>query len=618
MGKKISIAAAALILICHSLAPQTHTAVPLDDSVYYILEQAHMRGLCGNLPEAKPYTRSLVLKSIGEILSHDGPRSITEAERRILEDYRDFFSPRKQGFDLKNAAYYFEYKKDAFRITGDFNIDLDLLYSIGINGPKDAAWSTDNWIVVNALGDIGYSFSYGFSIFGGVLRAPRSIYGTYNTYYEGFIDYGQFENQEMDTYSEPLSYFPFSYRKRWDGFVWNFNNVSNAGQLPWPQENISMGYGVLAELSGEHFDNRLFYRFGRVQHEWGSMSNGSGLTLNQAARPFMALEITFMPIGWFAMSSMTGILEYYNLAGIKASAESSQNAFSITMLEFNIKNYLHFDVGSTSVWAKRFELGYLFPLISNFLYQNSIGDFDNLALFLSLKGQYPGIGKIWFSFFLDEANPERDFFKLDRMMYAYQFGISAAIPWLSFTSVKASYTKNEPYNYSHIREYLPWYGDIKMETNYVNNGVSLGHYLPPNSDEILFRVETMPFIKSKIHLQYQLIRHGADYGSKAVDGGSLWSELDPDGRSDKPELKKYFLKDGAYKWMHIVKLGGEFSISNLPFRFFGETGVVFSYFTDIEGPANSGNPSGYSKINTAEYPHSQTFILTVGVRLFPK
>jgi hypothetical protein len=449
------------------------------------------------------------------------------------------------------------------------------------------------------------------------MRAPRSELGTYNTYYESFNDREQFENRLITTYSEPRSFFPYTYMKRWDAFVWEINDVSNASHRSWP-ESVSIGYGMLGELSGTAFSDRLGYRFGRVYREWASMSNGSSLALNQAARPFIAFEATFKPLGWFAFSTLTGILEYYNSESIKTSAESSQNAYSIYMIELNYKNYFHIDFGRAVVWPKRFELGYIFPLFDNFFYQNNIGDFDNMAVFLNLKGQYPGIGKVWLSFFLDEANPERRFFELSRQMYAYQAGASAVVPWLPFSSIKLSYTKNEPFNYTHTREYTPWNGNTKMDTSYVNNGVSLGHYLPPNADEILLRFEAMPVVNSRAHLQYQLIRHGANYGSRAVLGSSLSSELDPDGRSENPMLRKYFLKDGAYRWSHITKFGGEYtlSISGVPVKLFCEAGFVYSYFTDIEGPTNSGSPSNYSVINTNEYPHSTAIIATIGVRFF--
>jgi hypothetical protein len=158
-----------------------------------------------------------------------------------------------------------------------------------------------------------------------------------------------------------------------------------------------------------------------------------------------------------------------------------------------------------------------------------------------------------------------------------------------------------------------------METAYINNGVSLGSYLPPNSDELLLRFETIPALHTKIRVQYQMIRQGATFGSGAVDGSSIRSELDPSGRSTKDVLRKYFLQDGAYQWMHIFKVGGEYGLArhNLPVTLFAEAGFVIAYFTNIKGPPNSGSPSDYSIVNTAEYPRSFGFIGSLGVRIFP-
>jgi hypothetical protein len=205
-------------------------------------------------------------------------------------------------------------------------------------------------------------------------------------------------------------------------------------------------------------------------------------------------------------------------------------------------------------------------------------------------------------------------------MYAFQTGAQAYIPGLPFSSLSLRYTKIEPYCYTHTREIVPWYGVTPMETAYTNNGESLGYYLPPNSDELLLRFEAMPLPRTRAHLQYQMIRHGADYGSAAVDGSSFLSELDPKGRSEKAVLRKYFLRDGAYQWMHIIRIGASHSFAGvrIPLQVFAEAGVVFSYFTNIEGKANLGSPSAYSIIDTTEYPQSNYPVATIGVRLFPQ
>ncbi|MDR3335315.1 MAG: hypothetical protein LBT13_10605 [Treponema sp.] len=603
------------------LVAQTYVSVPVDAPVYHILEQAALRGLCGPLPAVKPYSSAFVLSIIDEILNTEETRrfgTLSEKEILILKSVRKQYSKPEEGLDWGRGAYYFE-NNDQIHLSADIGMQYESIFSGSLQN-SEGMLGMDNWIKAFINGDIGAHFSYNFNIAGGVLRSPRRQLGTYWTYYEGYTDSENPDiNEKITVYSEPLASFPYSYKKRWDGFVWGLGDVSNSGQLPWP-DDISIGYTTMPELGGSLLGGHITYRAGRIDREWGAMSKGSSLTLNQSAQPFLALEATATPLSWLSFSSLTGVLEYYNAKGIKVSANTNQNAFSITQAEINYKNYIHLDFGSTVVWPKRFELGYLFPLMDNFLYQDNIGDFDNMAMFFNLKGQYPGIASAWLSFFLDEINPEKNIFELDKAMYAFQVGTNVFIPWLPFTSVSLRYTKIEPYCYTHTRENVPWYGDTLMETSYTNNGRSLGYYLPPNSDELLFRIETLPEAYTAGHLQYQMIRHGADYGESAVDGSSFLSELGGN-RSTDPVLRKYFLRDGAYQWLHIVKLGAEhtFSIKNsMPFQLFGEAGVVFSYFTNIDGKANSGSASEYKVIDTEMYPKSTTFIATIGIRVFPK
>jgi hypothetical protein len=341
--------------------------------------------------------------------------------------------------------------------------------------------------------------------------------------------------------------------------------------------------------------------------------------MNKTARPFVGIEAEFSPFSWFGIASMTGFLEYYNTAGIKDSSMNFQNAFSTTLLQFRYKNYLYLDVGESVIWPKRFELGYISPITNSIFYQNNIGDFDNMSMTINFKAQYPGLGNIWASLFWDEAYWVSNFYELDRTMIALQGGAVIPLPFLSFSSLKISYSVINPYCYTHNRNYNPWYGNIPMETSYTNNGVSLGYYLPPNSDEVLVRFQTMPVKNLSAHLQYQMIRHGADFGPDAVDGSNLLSELDPDKRDgSNPVLKRFFLHDGAYQWMHIVKLGAEWSLEKFPVTIFGEAGAVISYFTNIEsGKANSGASYPFSVVDTPDYPKSTGFIVTLGIKVFP-
>ncbi|GHV02242.1 hypothetical protein FACS189485_02190 [Spirochaetia bacterium] len=649
--KKLIVYLLGIALALSPVAAQTHTSVPVDAPVYRILDKAQLRGLCAPLSGARPYSRAVILRAVNEILSAD-LSSLSDAERRILQEAQNEYRNREtDGFDFKSLSFSVGHnasntKKVPLYGEIDFDIDVSAAGALSTQNENNA-WAGEIRPKVTARADIGNSLSFSVDLEGVILRSPRRVLGYYYAFYDGFpenpdpgdypfysapgpVDYTTDEyksyNPLLKTHSEPLAYFPYTYRKRWDMWLSPINNISSDGATAWPDE-LSGSYTALAEISGSVLNDIISWRFGRVDREWAAMDSGSSLVLNQIAMPFLALEATAYIADWFRFSTITGVLEFSpDRGGLQGASAVFQNAFSASMIEFDYKNFFHFDLGTTSVWPKRFELGYLFPLIDNYFYQNNIGDNDNLALFASIRYQQPGLFKIWFSGFADELNVKDilDLFKKDRMMFALQAGTSWNFPWLPFATMSLRYTKIEPYTYTHQRRNdLPWYGDNYMETNYVNNGRGLGYYLPPNSDEVLFRFETQPALSTELHFQYQMIRHGADFGPHPVDGSSYWSELDPKGRSSKDTLRKWFLEDGAYQWQHVLKVGGTYRFARAPVSLFGEAGVVFSYFTDIDIPAGTaytdwaGRAHTASIVDTPSYPKTTTFIVTLGVRIFP-
>jgi hypothetical protein len=608
-----------LVLICASPFAQTFVSVPLESEVYYILEQAEQKGLCAPLSGVRPYTQHTVITAINEILGTDNAKKLNVTERAILEQYLGKFAASKKGIDWQRGMYH----NDTVLGKNDTLLSLNVGANATIEGSSglypsfdEQYFGTEVWLRLYLNGDIGSHFSWEFSGEGGLMKAPLKWLGSYNTYYEGFVDKDdEYINQILNVYSEPLTHFPYSYKKRWDGSIHPFGSLDSFEY--WP-DSVSGSYNLLSEISASFLENRLSMRLGRLSHEWGSVPFGSSLGLNQAARPFLGIEGEFRPFSWFSIATMTGVLEFSNTTGIKESAMAFQNAYSISMLQFKYKNYFFLDLGEAVIWPKRFELGYISPITNSIFYQNNIGDFDNMSMILNIKAQYPGLGNIWFSLFWDEAYWVSDWYELDRTMLAGQAGISLSLPFLAFSSLKISYTMVNPYCYTHNRNINPWFGRT-METSYTNNGAGLGYYLPPNSDELLFSFKTMPVKNLVTSLQYQRIRHGADYGSGAVDGSSLLSELDPDDRASNPILKRYFLNDGAYQWRHIIKAGVEWNLPKLPITLYGEAGVVISYFTNIEEKANvTGEAHPYFVIDTSEYPKSTSFIINIGVKVFPR
>jgi hypothetical protein len=637
MGKRSGLFVGLMFFIFgFSLTAQSNVSVPVESEIYYILEIVQMRGLILPLPGVKPYSKKQILEAIDAIFDADTGGNLSNMERGILQRAAETYRREEPGMSWQQGKYNFKSSRLPFKIpfNGDVGIGTQLAMSGGFYAEgKDPVWGTDNLITAFTNGDIGEHFSYGFTFLGHITKASRTSYDGYYNYYEGFDGNKEkgYINEKVPTYSQPEAFFPYTYRKYWDGSVFYPSDLSaGSGFKQWPQE-FAIAPMFLGELSGGLFDDIVTWRFGRLRHEWAAMSGGRSLVFNGAAQPFAAIEASFSPVYWFKFSALTGSLEYFDYRNDpKLSSWTEQNNFSIEMLELNYKNRFHFDIGSTGVWPKRFELGYVFPVKNTFLYQDALGDFDNMGFFIDMAYQYPGYGKFWVSFFADEMDPgtifkdPSKFFEFDRMMYASQAGIKAIIPHLPFSSVSFSYTKIEPYTYTHNRIFIPWYNNtyngkpMPMEQAYTNNGEGIGYYLPPNSDELLIRFDTMPALNTQSFFQYQMIRHGADHGPRAVDGSSFLSELDPNDRDSNDILKKFFLRDGAYQWQHIFMIGAEHTITKFrtPLRLFAKTGIVYSFYTDIEGTPNSGKAFEYTVIDTATYPKTTEFILTFGVRIY--
>ena len=130
--------------------------------------------------------------------------------------------------------------------------------------------------------------------------------------------------------------------------------------------------------------------------------------------------------------------------------------------------------------------------------------------------------------------------------------------------------------------------------------------------------------------KYRMIRHGADYGSQQVPGSSLYSELSPYNRD---KLKKYFLRDGAYNWMHILSAEASVALQyrTIPIKVFANAGLMYSYYTMIDGAVydkrkeygNNGNSGAdmftpFHIVDTDEYPALFGAVLTLGVSLWKK
>ena len=642
-----------ILLICTAFVlpvfSQSNSTVDINDDIYLILKNAEMRGLCETLPNVKPYTQNFIIKTIDTIINNlDGSTSkYKKQEIEQLEFYKQKIS-YEEGLDLKKLLYRQENEKDGIPISFNLNLSEENFVSSGFYDKSSLnSFGYEAWGNLNIFGDIGNNLSYKVDGFVELTKMPLKKLGTYEIGY--WWDWPETYENQIRTINKWKNYavLPFSYKKHWDGSIYYLENVSASGLEGWPDKH-SFAFGMLSEIHGTYKDGLIDYSAGRINREWGAMDNGSSLVFNQNARPMFALEASANLFDWLSFSTLTGFLEFPNQRHVAQNAwyitdehdingENKKmvkdsyffhNIFSIGMLDLNFK-YVHWDFGSTVVMPNRFELGYSFPLLDRVVYQNNVGDYDNLALFSNLKLQYPGIGYIWGSFYLDEMNSiSTKLFENTRCMFAYQGGMKVAFPFLPFTSVSIRYTKVEPYCYTHTAlspsESQPYFSHFLSES-YTNNGESLGYYLPPNADELNLRIETMPLNAATFSFGYQLIRHGVDWGSQSsmFSGSSIWSELitrikGSDGKEiNRGHLRKYFLHDGTYEWYNIFNIKAAYDLNsiNLPIQVYCNIGYVHNWFTSINGQKPSKSTK-YEKFSNSEYLENRGCVISVGLNLF--
>ena len=639
-----------LLLSSITLSAQENVSVPVSDTIYDFLDLAQTKGLCKPLNGFKPYTKRQIVSTLEEVLENED--LLTEKEIQIVKDlYNKYTYEDDEKQNNLLAVSLFEYD-DETSVSLNYYLGLEAVYSGGVYSKSDFnSFAMDNIFKIAFDGDIGDKFSYRIKGDLDLSKVPLKEVGKYFIGYpwyddevSAFLD-GNFkeDNTQYDVSSKARyirkylinSYLPYSYKKPWSGQFYYLSNMTAAGLEGWAT-NLGIGFTVDGEIRTSFLNDKIVVGVGRFDREVAAMDNGSSLVLNSHAYPFIAADFQFKLFDFLKFYSLSGILEYPNQDYINEDAMSKfgedgnnddsfyfQNAFSVNMVELDYKG-LHVDFGGTSVYPKRPELGYVFPLVSYVEYQNHIGDCDNLSLFGDLKYTWKGYASVWGSLYLDEINGlNNNPFTSTRTMFAIQGGAKYIIPNIPFANVSFRYTKIEPYCYTHHSiNYTPWYSHYISE-NYSNNGESLGYYLPPNSDEFLLSFKIRPTANVFWGASYQLIRHGADYGSQQVPGSNIYSELSNLNRS---QLKKYFLHDGAYNWNHIISAGGRVSLNTkFPVSFYGNVGFLYSYYTVINDEdydrsvyGNNGNcknasfKTPYTIADTDEYPNLFGGVITIG------
>ena len=550
---------------------QQNLSVPLDDDVYFLLENASLRGILPTLPAVKPYALNFVLDKLNIVLSSE---ILSDSEKEIFSKTYERLSP-KEPKKWYEVGYYTNRFVENVKLPITAGFTWTSSASINCNDPD---FSHEHWIDGYIKGDISKYFSYNFNIGGSLMDLSTK------------------------------SYAPNTYLKTWDGFQFVLSDFYEYVSI---SDLAAGGLRMLPELAFSAFDSKVQVNFSRIRRDWGY---GSGnLMLSGTARPFVAIETHLNPVSWFSTNFITGTLEYDSNGNIKDCASTFQNMYSALWGELKFK-YFYFGATGSVVFPKRFELGYMNPFMLAFLYQNQIGDFDNMQLGLFTGVTIPGITHIYASLFMDELNVQvSNFLNKDRNMYAIQFGAKSPLPfWTSVFTFQ--YTKIEPYMYTHPLTAVPWY-DKPMDTTYINHGQPLGYFLNPNSDEFKLQLEAKPLWYLSANATYTLVRHGVSTGSGKVDGSSFDDPLNYSGNlQDAQEGDLYwkdFLHDGVYEWINSIALGAV-----LDCRYWNVPITVGLTYTFSYTHHTIGTKDGYHNINNNEYSNKAGNYLTLSIKVY--
>ena len=550
-----------------------YSSVPLTSPIYALIDQAQITGAVQHVPSVRPYTESKVIELLNEMLHGS---KLSDREKKIAKSYLESFNP--VGNILQDGYLSF----GEIPLTADMGIRVETLSSADFAGLE--ALAQTNYFNFFMDGDIGTSISYAFDM----------------AFALNFLQ---------------IEAFPaYSYSVDWDGYTYNPSSMGGGGNV---DQFYSFAFRSRPEISTGFFDGKVTMNFGRHRREWGLGSDS--LVLSGSGRPIVAFETTLQLTDWMSYSYLVGTLEN---GGDNAQASQLQSMTAMKMVEIRPLDWIYVAVHEGVVFPKRFELGYLNPLIFSSLYQSQIGDFDNIMGGATLGLSLPGWAEAWTTLYVDELKPKSisDFFDYVRNFYSFQAGVQAVIPSVPFGLITLQYTKIEPFTYTHPATEVPWIdpvgSGVQVFESFVSGGEGLCTKLDPNTDELLIRINASPMEHFSLHGGYQLIRHGEFGGSydeplQAYGGLNMLPGVMDDiyeevwgvpAPSNLADLRKAFLQDGDYEWYNIFSIGGNYDLlplTNLPVNLLLTGSAVYQFKNDHTGTRISWEDEGWHYYVTA-------------------
>ncbi|MDA3815788.1 MAG: hypothetical protein PF486_00295 [Prolixibacteraceae bacterium] len=550
--------------------PLLNKTIPLNNSVYSLLDFYETKGNIGYLPVARPYSKGMIIDYLTRISATD---DISIRERKIINNYLSDFTRPVNAFMIKQHQ-----SENMYTVFGA-SANVGGRIGTGDNG----TYSTSSIVEPFISGDLGKHISYFAGMGASIDRLAPDLF------FDSYV-----KNREVHFPHQDIGYafhpYQFDYETMWA----HVKTSATSGEGGPLQNELTAGMIYHTEFSGSWFDNALRISLHNNRRSWGYSNNN--LNLSAHARRFHGVDLLIKPNDWISYSMLVGSLFHYGnqRSGYKKNIYeydlgNVQKMLTLHMIEFTPFKFMQFMFTGGNIWSKRMELGYVMPFVFPHFVQIDVGDHDNLSMSLNMALKFPTFGKTWFSVFVDEFSfvERENLLKMPRNRYAWQWGWNSSLlsELIPLTQTQISYTRVTPFVYTHYPEsdFNTFGSERPVDMTYTHDGANLGFYLPPNSGEFRFKVTNMAIPDLKVEFDNRLIIHGTNdlAGDSLQIFGDVYRHQTGDVY-DYPLLD--FKNDGIYDYTWYSQIRAEYRIRKGRgldyYRVFGSLGYSTTWWEE--------------------------------------
>lgn len=492
--------------------------VHITHPVYLFLKEMKVKMIIDYLREDESVISRFEVKTLLDQIS-ENQNQLSRTEKRLLDKYVIEFSDK---LAEENTTYMFNPDKSIFsNISESFSDKIKYLYAYkDDNANLYLEWLGHFYHGHRFKPDVNNSnlFDIGFRLrgtaFGKLGYNLTALKGGVSGNYElaEVIEPRLITNFKWIEAGENIGNYDFTY-----GYIKYHTSPAEGMNLSLQigREDITLGYGYGSKLvlSGDH----------------------------------PALD-------FFKFNFDYGVVHFTSLHGSTVGpfsfnrAERYTKYFAFNKLKIVIPELFDFGIGESIVYSGRgLELGYLSPVNFYKFVEMAIQDRDNANIYLDIQTKFIKNIELQGTFFLDEnILSNLSDLKLYTNKTAYQVGgFWYEAFGIQDLSLILEYTRIRPFMYTHF----------DVENNYSSHGVSLGHRIGPNADELLTRLAYNVSQNLRFELEHRFVRKGEnEYDDEGILVRNVGSDIFIT-HGDVPDNTQTFFLDGVRVNKNLVKLG---------------------------------------------------------------